>query len=127
MRSMWLAIALASLIVPARAGNREAVISFDKTCEVMDIYLRSDGTGASGIEPSNSCNAGEQLAGVNVSDFQGMGPAIVFSRSNGASWAVLFVVQYPLATGGWYRSYVTRKDGKTIKLVETGTYTATSP
>lgn len=111
---------------PAMAKTKMVSISFDHGCDGMDIIL--DTTAHTALETGNGCDQGAHFGAGTIGEIKGLGKVITFGINlygkGGGAYQYIFVISYPLITGGsWSNFYTT--DGKTLTRDFAGTYTVT--
>jgi len=99
-------------------------ISFDGLCDGMDISANNFNRTA--LETGNGCDLGVNFGAGTIAVIKGRGKVITFavnlSGKGGSAYQYVYVIDYPLVTGGsWTNFYTT--DGKTMGKMGGGTYT----
>ncbi len=99
-------------------------ISFDGLCDGMDISANKFNRTA--LETGNGCDLGANFGAGTIAVIKGRGKVITFavnlSGKGGSAYQYVYIVDYPLVTGGsWTNFYTT--DGKTMGKMGGGTYT----
>ena len=111
---------------PAMAKIKAVSISFDGGCDGMDITVNT--TAHLAAETGNGCDEGAHFGAGTIGDVKGFGKAITFGINlygkGGGAYQYIFVISYPLVTGGTWKDFYTQ-DGKTIVGQFNGTYTVT--
>ena len=126
MKRVFLLVGVAALALCAgRAAMAEtASISFDGLCDGFDIIVNK--TNQTALETGNGCDEGANFGAGTIGKIKGTGKAITFgvnlSPKGGSAYQYIFVVQYPLVTGGAWSNFYTH-DGKTMSRINSGTYT----
>jgi len=118
------AAALAMLCAGSVATADPVSISFDKLCDGMDIAVNT--TNRTALETGNGCDEGAHFGAGTMGRIKARGNTLTFgvnlSGKGGGAYQYIYVVDYPLVTGGsWSNFYTT--DGKILSRVTTGTYT----
>jgi hypothetical protein len=127
MRKLLLtAAALLALAVPASA--KTVSISFDGFCDGMKITI--DKTEQTAVESANGCDKGMGYGAGTIGKIKNSffleGKRLTLGvRKDGSPNQFLYVLSYPLVTGGNWISYYTT-DGKTLIQNDTGLYTVTN-
>jgi hypothetical protein len=126
MKSVLLpaAAALAICASGPAAAQKAVSISFDGGCDGMDITVISDAHVA--LETGNGCDEGAHFGAGTIGKVKGVGKAITFGINlygkGGGAYQYIFVISYPLVTGGTWSNFYTQ-DGKTFAHQYSGTYT----
>ncbi|HEX3653781.1 MAG TPA: hypothetical protein VHU18_13260 [Rhizomicrobium sp.] len=118
------AAGLAMLCAGNSAMAKSVSISFDGGCDGMDIIVE---TGANiALETGNGCDEGAHFGAGTIGKVKGTGKAITFGINlygkGGGAYQYIFVISYPLVTGGTWSDFYTL-DGKTFVRQYSGTYT----
>lgn len=130
MKNLLVCAAAAAAMVcaaqPAGAKTKSVSISFDGFCDGLDIVVNTADRTA--LETANGCDQGVGFGAGTIGKIKNRGNAITFgvnlSAKGGAAYQYIFIVDYPVVTGGkWSEFYTT--DGKTLQGKFTGTYTVT--
>jgi len=122
-----IAAALLAGLAPATA--KTVSISFDGFCDGMDITIDKDEQTA--VESANGCSEGAGYGAGTIGKIRHsfflegkrLTLGVNFS-GKGDTKQFLYVLSYPLMTGGNWISYYT-SDGKTLIQNDTGLYTVT--
>ncbi len=126
MRKLFL-IAAAFLAGAAPASAKTVSISFDGFCDGMNITI--DKTEQTAVEAANGCDKGTGYGAGTIGKIKNSffleGRRLTLGVKKGDSPnQYLYVLSYPLVTGGNWISYYTN-DGKTLIQNDTGLYTVT--
>jgi hypothetical protein len=128
MKKLFLMAAAAlAMTSTGNAAMAEAVsISFDGGCDGMDIIVNKAAHVA--LETGNGCDEGAHYGAGTIGKVKGAGKAITFGINlygkGGGAYQYIFVISYPLVTGGTWSNFYTQ-DGKTFTRQFSGTYTVT--
>ena len=118
------AAALALMCTGNAAMAKSVSISFDGGCDGMDIIVET-GTNIA-LETGNGCDEGAHFGAGTIGRVKGTGKAITFGINlygkGGGAYQYIFVISYPLFTGGTWSNFYTQ-DGKTFVRQYSGTYT----
>ncbi len=122
-RLMLCAAALA-ICAGGSATAKTVSISFDGLCDGMDIIV--DKNGHTALETGNGCDEGANFGAGTIGKIKTRGNAITFgvnlSAKGGEAYQYIYVIQYPLVTGGTWSNFYTM-DGKTLSKQYSSTYT----
>ncbi|MBV9571482.1 MAG: hypothetical protein JO056_09605 [Alphaproteobacteria bacterium] len=122
------AAALALCVASSATAKNKVSISFDGFCDGLDIIL--DKPGRLALETGNGCDEGAHFGLGTIGRINNRGNAITFainlSPKGGEAYQYIFVVDYPLVTGGKFTTVFTQ-DGKTLSKEGGGTYTVNPP
>ncbi|MBV9569797.1 MAG: hypothetical protein JO056_00970 [Alphaproteobacteria bacterium] len=126
MRTLFF-IAAALLAGAAPATAKTVSISFDGFCDGMDITIDKDQQTA--VEAANGCSKGAGYGGGTIGRIKNSffleGKRLTLGvRKDGSQDQFVYVLSYPLVTGGNWISFYT-SDGKTLIQNDTGLYTVT--
>ena len=121
------ATALGALCAGSAAMADTVSISFDGLCDGMDILVNK--TNQTALETGNGCDLGANFGAGTIGKIKARGKTITFavnlSGKGGSAYQYVYVIDYPLVTGGsWSNFYTT--DGKTTGKGGGGTYTVGS-
>lgn len=120
------AAGLAMLCAGNSAMAKSVSISFDGGCDGMDIIVNAPEHIA--LETGNGCDEGAHFGAGTIGKVKGTGKAITFGINlygkGGGAYQYIFVISYPLVTGGKWSNFYTQ-DGKTFARQFSGTYTVT--
>jgi len=123
-RVLVLGAAALAMCVASPAMAKKVSISFDGHCDGLDIIL--DKADRLALETGNGCDEGAHFGVGTIGRINGRGNAITFainlSPKGGEAYQYIFVVDYPLVTGGRFTTVYTQ-DGETLSKEGTGTYT----
>jgi hypothetical protein len=118
------AAAVAMLCASHAAMANPVSISFDGGCDGMDITVLPKSHIA--LETGNGCDEGAHFGAGTIGKVKGTGKAITFGINlygkGGGAYQYIFVISYPLVTGGAWSNFYTQ-DGKTFVRQYSGTYT----
>lgn len=126
MKRVFLLLGMAALgVCAASAANAKIVsISFDGLCDGFDIVVERNAQIA--LETGNGCDEGANFGAGTIGNIRRTGRAITFavnlSGKGGSAYQYVYVVSYPLVTGGTWSNFYTQ-DGKLVTRGPTGTYT----
>jgi len=126
MKNLLLAGATMLAMCCAGSSAQAAAVSiaFDGLCDGMDITMNTPNRAA--LELGNGCDVGAHFGIGTISRFKDRGRAITFavnlSGKGGSGYQYVYVVDYPLVTGGTWSNFYTQ-DGVTMSRISTGTYT----
>lgn len=126
MKRVFLLLGVAALgMCAASAANAKIVsISFDGLCDGFDIVVNR--TAQIALETGNGCDEGANFGAGTIGKIRGTGRAITFavnlSPKGGSAYQYVYVVSYPLVTGGTWSNFYTQ-DGKLVTKGGSGTYT----
>ena len=116
--------ALMMLLSDGAALANTVSISFDTLCDGFDITVNKANNTA--LETGNGCDLGANFGAGTIGKIKGRGKAITFgvniSAKGGSGYQYIYVVDYPLVTGGTWSNFYTT-DGKTMGRAGGGTYT----
>ena len=124
MKKILLPVGAAALAFCAASGAmaETASISFDGLCDGFDIIVNK--TNQTALEVGNGCDEGANFGAGTIGKIKGKGKAITFgvnlSPKGGSAYQYIFIVSYPLLTGGAWSNFYTQ-DGKTLSRISTGT------
>ncbi|MEI9932113.1 MAG: hypothetical protein WDM89_16615 [Rhizomicrobium sp.] len=118
------AMALTTVCAGSVAMAKTVSISFDGLCDGFDIIVNTYDNTA--LETGNGCDLGANFGAGTIGKIHVRGKTITFgvniSAKGGAGYQYIYVVDYPLVTGGrWTNFYTT--DGQTMGRMGGGTYT----
>jgi hypothetical protein len=126
MKKLLLIGALAATLWMPSAHAKTISISFDGLCDGLDI--RVDTLNRTALETGNGCDEGAHFGAGTIGKIKNRGNAITFgvnlSGKGDTKDQYIYVVDYPLATGGAWSNFYT-SDGKTMSRINSGTYTVT--
>ena len=120
MKRVFLLLGVAALgMCAASAANAKIVsISFDGLCDGFDIVVNR--TAQIALETGNGCDEGANFGAGTIGKIRGTGRAITFavnlSPKGGSAYQYVYVVSYPLVTGGTWSNFYTQ-DGKLVTKV----------
>lgn len=125
---LTLGAAALAICVASPAMAKKVSISFDGFCDGLDIIL--DKADRLALETGNGCDEGAHFGVGTIGRINNRGNAITFavnlSPKGGEAYQYIFVVDYPLVTGGKFTTVFTQ-DGKTLSKEGVGTYTVLAP
>jgi hypothetical protein len=126
MKKVYLMLGAAAFgLFAASSANAKIVsISFDGLCDGFDITVSRSPQIA--LETGNGCDEGANFGAGTIGNIRRKGRAITFgvnlSGKGGSAYQYIYVVSYPLVTGGAWSNFYTQ-DGKVFSKGGTGTYT----
>ncbi len=98
-------------------------ISFFGLCDGMDILVNK--TNQTALETGNGCDLGANFGAGTIGKIKARGKTITFavnlSGKGGSAYQYVYVIDYPLVTGGRWTNFYTM-DGKTVGKGGGGTY-----
>lgn len=125
---LTLGAAALAMCVTGPAMAKKVSISFDGFCDGLDIIVNKADRLA--LETGNGCDEGAHFGVGTIGKINHRGNAITFavnlSPKGGEAYQYIFVVDYPLVTGGTFTTTFTQ-DGKTYSKEGVGTYTVNAP
>jgi len=126
MKRIFLPAAAALALCASPAAAKSVSISFDGGCDGMDIVVPAHSHIA--LETGNGCDEGAHYGAGTIGKVKGFGDAITFGINlygkGGGDYQYIFVISYPLVTGGTWKNFYTQ-NGKTYTPQFSGTYTVT--
>jgi hypothetical protein len=102
-------------------------ISFNQLCDGMDISV--DKGNQTALETGNGCDLGANFGAGTIGKIKARGKTITFavnlSPKGGSAYQYVYVIDYPLVTGGRWTNFYTQ-DGKTVGKGGGGLYTVSN-
>jgi len=124
MKRILLPVALAMMCSSSAAMAEQVSISFDGLCDGMDISPNK--TNHTALSIGNGCDVGANFGIGTIGKTRDRGHVITLavnlSGKGGGAYQYVYVIDYPLVTGGHWSNFYTT-DGLTMSRISTGTYT----